>query len=45
VASSNGSIVAEASSTRRLGKMSGTRASYHVPPAGPIREMVQPRIG
>jgi len=30
VAKSRGNVVAEASSRRRLGKMSGTRASYHV---------------
>ncbi len=45
---SNGSAAAEATSTRRLGTMSDTRASYHVRLKGwacPIREIAQPRIG
>jgi hypothetical protein len=44
-ASSMGSAVAEASSMRRLGRMSGTPASYHVQPAGPIRVMANCQIG
>jgi hypothetical protein len=45
---SNGSAAAEASSMRRLGTMSDTRASYHVGLKGwarPIREMPKARIG
>jgi hypothetical protein len=44
-ASSRGSAVAEARSMRRLGRMSGTPASYHVQPARPIRVIADGQIG
>ena len=48
VASSTGSAAAEAASTRRLGRMSGTPASYRIritPCPVPIRVMARLRIG
>jgi hypothetical protein len=48
VASSTGSAAAEAASTRRLGRMSGTPASYRIritPCPRPIRVMARLRIG
>ena len=45
VASSIGSAVAEASRMRRLGRMSGTPASYHVLPAGRIGVRANSQIG
>jgi hypothetical protein len=45
---SNGSAAAEAASTRRLGTMSDTRASYHLRLTGwacRIREIAKARIG
>jgi len=45
VASSMGSAVAEASRMRRLGRMSGTPASYHGRSAGPEGVSVNGQIG